>query len=89
MKIYSIVHSNFRKKESLYYLFRPYFCHEQTGFRDMLGYIVIPSTKCLSYFIIEVLGIEIKVTLKVEGDTTITCQSLALVPAVDSPTHPA
>ena len=23
------------------------------------------------------------------GDTTITCQSLALVSAVDSPTHPA
>ena len=32
----------------------------------MLGYIVIPSTKCLSYFIMKVLGIEIKVTLKVE-----------------------
>ena len=26
----SIVHSNLTRKESLYYLFRPYFCHEQT-----------------------------------------------------------
>ena len=34
MKMYSntvnIVHSNFRRKEPLYYLFRPYFCNEQT-----------------------------------------------------------
>ena len=34
MKMYSntknIVHSNFRRKEPLYYLFRPYFCHQQT-----------------------------------------------------------
>ena len=34
MKMYSntinIVHSNFRRKEPLYYLFRPHFCHEQT-----------------------------------------------------------
>ena len=34
MKMYrntvNIVHSNFRRKEPLYYLFRPYFCNEQT-----------------------------------------------------------
>ena len=34
MKMYSntisIVHSNFRRKESLYLFIQPYFCHEQT-----------------------------------------------------------
>ena len=34
MKIYSnsisFVHSNFRRKEPIYYLFRPYLCQEQT-----------------------------------------------------------
>ena len=38
----SIVHSNFRKKEPLYYLFRPHFCNEQT--------LVLGTYSFLQYF---------------------------------------
>ena len=74
IKMYSntinIVHSNFRRKEPLYYLSRPYFCNEQTlGFRDLQFSLVLPAKNVSSTLIMRLLRFEIQVqfTIKVEA----------------------
>ena len=53
MKMYSntinIVHSHFRRKEPLYYLFRPHFCHEQTPVLGTYSFLSISSKKYLKH----------------------------------------
>ena len=73
MKMYSntinIVHSHFRRKEHLYYLFRPHFCHEQTPVLGTYSFLSISSKKNISStLIMRPFGLELKVewTLKVQ-----------------------
>ena len=65
----SIVHSKFRKEELLYYLFRPYFCHEQTPVLGTKFCLVLPAKNVSSTLIMRLLGLEIKVqfTIKVKA----------------------
>ena len=55
MKIYSnsisIVHSNFRRKEPIYYLFIQalFLLWTDTGFRDLQFSLVSPGKKCLKH----------------------------------------
>ena len=70
MKMYSntisIVHSNFRRKESLYYLFRPYFCHEQTPVLGTYSFLYISSKIYLKHFIMKLFEIELEVKTKLK-----------------------
>ena len=56
----SIVHSNFRRKESLYLFIQPYFCHEQTpGFRDLQFSLVFPAKNVSSTTMRPFIGIRV------------------------------
>ena len=66
----SIVHSKFRKKEPLYYLFRPYFLSwTDTSFRDLQFCLVRPAKNVSSTLIMRLLRLEMRVqfTIKVEA----------------------
>ena len=63
----SIVHSNFRKKEPLYYLFRPYFCKEtDTGFRDLQFSLVLVHQNWLRHFKMKLLEVELQLKAKLK-----------------------
>ena len=71
MKMYSntinIVHSHFRRKEPLYYLFRASFLSwTDTGFRDIQFSLVFPAKNVSSTSIMRLLGLEIKVHVTVK-----------------------
>ena len=72
MKMYSntisIVHSNFRRKEPLYLFIQALFLSgTDTSFRDLLFSLVCPAKNISSTLIMRLLGLEIKITVKVEA----------------------
>ena len=81
----NIVHSHFRRKEPLYYLFRPHFCHEQT---PVLG--TYSFQKCLKQLNHEATRTRNQGPCDCQSRTNVTnaCQPLALVPVVDPAMHP-
>ena len=82
MKMYSntisIIHSNFRRKESLYYLFRPYFCHEQTPVLGTYSFLYISSKKYLKHFIMKLFEIKLEVKDETQSFTDHSSHSVAL-----------
>ena len=84
MKMYSntinIVHSNFRRKESLYYLFRPLFLSwTDTGFRDLQFSLVFPAKNVSSTTLRPFIGIRVLADFSV----TIELQMRVPLPVID------
>ena len=68
----SIVHSNFRRKESLYLFIQALFLScTVTGFRDLLFSLVFPAKNISSTLIMRLLGLEIKIQFTVKVEATL------------------
>ena len=76
MKMYSntisIVHSNFRRKESLYLFIQALFLSwTDTGFRDLQFSLVFPAKNVSSTLIMRLFSVEIKLKVTIQAEVTL------------------